>query len=354
MPGAMQKVLILAGILGLAPVSLAAGGGRSSPSKIPVILDTDIGTDIDDAFALALILASPELDLVGVTTVSGDTQARARLAGKLLWEAGEAWRNVPVYAGPPGTPQPIDQARWATPFTSPALHASGAVSFLKREINRRPGTITIIAIGELTNVAALLQCDPSAASKIKRIALMGGSIARGYAPESKPELEWNIKSNPRAAQIVFSSGVPILMAPLDVTAMLQLDAAGRRRVFTELTPITNALTILYYLWGKETPTLFDPMAVAMLIHPGLCQTEERAIVVDAQGFTRVVEGKPANVTVGMHTDPGKFFEFYLRRVAPSGLLKADLVQPLAYCAKNWDVHRACVSSRRDNGSLASR
>ena len=145
---------------------------------------------------------------------------------------------------------------------------------------------------------------------------MGGSVARGYAPDSKPDAEWNIKSNPEAAQAVFSSGVPLLMAPLDVTAMLQLDAAGRRRVFTHLTPLTNALTILYHLWGDETPILFDPMAVAMLIHPSLCETQRLAITVDAQGFTRVVEGKPANATVGMRTDPQKFFEFYLGRVAP--------------------------------------
>jgi len=96
-------------------------------AQTPVILDTDIGTDIDDAFALALIINSPELELRGVTTVSGDTQARARLAAKMLWEAGGAWRKVPVYAGRPGTPQPIDQTRWADGFSSPALHMSGAV-----------------------------------------------------------------------------------------------------------------------------------------------------------------------------------------------------------------------------------
>ena len=349
----MQKSSILTGVLWLGLVSLAAGGQSSSQSKIPVILDTDIGTDIDDAFALALILNSPELELLGVTTVSGDTQARARLAAKLLWEAGGAWRKVAVYAGEPGSPQPIDQARWATSFTSPALHSNGAVDFLRKEINRRPGAITIIAIGELRNVAALLQSDPSAASKIKRIALMGGSVERGYAPDSKPEPEWNVKSNPQAAQIVISSGVPILMAPLDVTAMLQLDAAGRRRVFTQLTPMTNALAILYYLWGKETPTLFDPMAVAMLIDPGLCQMEQRSIVVDAQGFTRVAEGKRANVTVGLYTDPGNFFEFYLGRVAPSSVLKVGLAQRLTYRTNEWDRCLSRVAPRRASCSWGS-
>jgi inosine-uridine nucleoside N-ribohydrolase len=295
--------------------AFAVSSFASPPSRTPIILDTDIGTDIDDAFALALIINSPELELLGVTTVAGDTQARARLAAKLLWEAGGAWREVPVYAGQPGKPQPIEQARWAQGFTSPALHMSGAVEFMRGEISRRPGKVTIVAIGELTNVAALLRSDPAMAKKIKLIAMMGGSIARGYGPDSKPEAEWNIKSNPEAARVVFSSGVPLLVAPLDITAMLQLDAAGRRRVFTRLTPLTNALTILYHLWGNETPTLFDPMAVAILIDPDICETQQLAIEVDAQGFTRVVEGKPANATVGMRTDPKRFFEFYLSRVA---------------------------------------
>jgi inosine-uridine nucleoside N-ribohydrolase len=288
---------------------------ETSP-KIPILLDTDIGTDIDDAFALALIVNSPELELVGVTTVAGDTQARARLAAKLLWEAGGAWRRVPVVAGEPGQPQPIDQTRWADGFSSPQLRKIKAVDFLKSEISRRPGEITLVTIGELTNVATLLKSDPSVAKKIKRLVMMGGSIARGYAPDSKPDAEWNIKSNPAAAQTVFSSGIPILVAPLDVTAMLQLDESNRHRVFTHLTPLTNALTLLYHLWNHPTPTLFDPMAVAMLIDPSLCETQQLAIEVDAQGFTRAVEGRPRNATVGMRTGPAKFFQFYLSRVAP--------------------------------------
>jgi purine nucleosidase len=173
----------------------------------------------------------------------------------------------------------------------------------------------LIAIGELTNVAALLKADPVMAKKINRIVLMGGAIARGYEPGSKPDREWNIKSNPTAARAVFESGIPILMAPLDVTAMLQLDAAMRSRIFNQDTPVTNSLAALYHLWNRETPTLFDPMAVALAINPSLCQTKKLAIEVDRQGFTRVVGDQPANATVGMETDPARFFEFYLSRVA---------------------------------------
>ncbi len=301
---------LLAFFLMLCPSSSLA----SQVKKIPILLDTDIGTDIDDAFALALILNSPELDLVAVTTVSGDTRARARLAAKLLSEAGRT--NVPVAAGEPGPPQPIDQTRWAGGFTGPPLTNERAVAFMKRIFNRRPGEITLVAIGELTNVAALLKSDPSVGKKIHRLVLMGGAIAHGYDDDLQPVAEWNIKSNPAAAQVVFSSGVPILMAPLDATAMLKLDAPARHRIFTRLTPTTNALTLLYHLWNHETPVLFDPMAVALIIEPTLCELKPLAIEIDAQGFTRVVEGKPANATVAVKTDSKRFIEFYLHRVAP--------------------------------------
>jgi len=309
---ALRRLVLLVIILAMTAASMDAA---ASP-KIPIILDTDIGTDIDDAFALALIISSPELELLGVTTVSGDTQARARLAAKMLWEAGGKWRQVPVAAGEPGSPQPIDQARWAEGFTSPALRPERAVDFLKAEFNRRPGEITLVTIGELTNVAALLKRDPSVAKRIKRIVMIGGSVARGEAPGSRPEPEWNIISNVAAAQAVFKSGVPILMLPLDVTAMLQLDDAGRHRVFTHLSPLTNALTLLYHLWNHPTPILFDPMAVAMLIEPSLCETKPLAIEVDAKGYTHVRKGQPPNVVVALKTDLGRFFDFYLKRVAP--------------------------------------
>jgi inosine-uridine nucleoside N-ribohydrolase len=293
------------------PALARAGALRA---KIPVLVDTDIGTDIDDAFALALVARSPELKLLGVTTVSGDTRARARLAAKLLWVAG--LRSVPVAAGVPGKPLPIEQARWAKGFRSPELLREDAVAFLKSEILRQPGKITLIAIGPLTNLGALLKSDPALAGKIKRIVMMGGSIAHGYDGDRRPVAEYNVASDPSAAQVVFSSGVRILMCPLDVTAMLQLRHAARHRIFTELTPLTNALTLLYHLWNQRTPTLFDPMAVAMVMEPSLCRTQPLAIRVDAQGYTRVVKGQPPNAKVALDTHPAKFFRFYLRRVAP--------------------------------------
>jgi inosine-uridine nucleoside N-ribohydrolase len=287
-----------------------------SDGRIPIVLDTDVGTDIDDAFAIALIVKSPELELLGVTTVAGDTRARARLAAKLLWTAGGKWRDVPVFAGDPGPAQQIDQAKWAEGFTSPSLHLDGAVPFLRSLIHSRPGEITIVGIGELTNVAALLRSDPSIKGDIRQIALMGGSVARGYDPGSAPQPEWNISSNIPAAKAVFDSGIPLIVAPLDVTMMLKLDATGRQRVFGQSTPMSGALEALYRLWGKETPTLFDPMAVAMLVNRGICRSEHCALAVDPRGMTVVVPGRAANAVAGLEADPAAFFAFYLGRVAP--------------------------------------
>ena len=283
------------------------------PRPIPIVLDTDIGSDIDDAFAVALVLDSPELDLRAVTTVSGDTQARARIAAKMLWEAGR--KNIPVAAGQPRGKLDISQARWADGFTSPSMVSETAVDLLKQEIDRGAGKIVVVAIGPLTNVAALLRQYPAEKKKIKQIVLMGGSIARGYYPGSGPTAEYNIAADVSASQAVFSSGIPILMAPLDVTARLQLDESNRQRLFAHSMPLIDALHQLYIAWGQPTPTLHDPMAVSLLLDPGLCIIKPLSIQIDDHGMTRVVGGGAANAMVAVETTPSKFIDFYMSRVA---------------------------------------
>jgi inosine-uridine nucleoside N-ribohydrolase len=285
-----------------------------APKSVPVLLDTDIGSDIDDAFAVALILHSPELNLRAVTTVSGDTEARARLVAKMLWVDGR--RNIPVAAGVPGGKLDIAQTRWADGFTSPSLLKEPAVDLMKSTIDRESGKIVLMAIGPLTNVAALLRQYPGEKQKIREIVLMGGSIARGYTPGSGPTAEYNIAADAPAAQVVFTSGIPIVMAPLDVTARLQLDEAQRQIIFAKGTPLAGALQALYKLWGQPTPTLHDPMAIALFLDPKLCTTQHLAIQVDDHGMTRVEKGKPANAVVAVETDPARFIAFYVHRVAP--------------------------------------
>jgi purine nucleosidase len=306
-------------LLAVAVALMTAAGARAQP--VPVLFDTDIGTDIDDAYALALILRSPEIELLGVTTVSGDAVARARLAAKLLAVEGGAAARVPVYAGTSTATQYMKQTEWAAGFTSPALHADGGVAFLRAQIEARPGALTIIAVGELTNVAALLTSSPGIAGKIKRIALMGGAVRRGGQPGSTPQPEWNIKSNAAAARTVFTAGVPLIVAPLDATADLKLTLEHRVRIFARGSPLTDALAALDFVWRQtnnwkgETPILFDLLAVSAVHAPDIARFEPLHVVVEADGLTREVKDRPANAQVAVGADVAKVVDFMTDRLA---------------------------------------
>jgi inosine-uridine nucleoside N-ribohydrolase len=317
-------------LLALTPRCAAQVSPSAAPQK--VIIDTDIGDDIDDAFAVALALRSPELQILGVTTTFGDTETRAKLLDRFLAEAGRP--EIPVAAG---TPSPVKstftQRRYAESghFAKPS-HPN-AVDFLLQQIQRYPGEITLIAIGPLMNVGAAIDKDPSTFRKLKRVVLMGGSIKRGYGdlgygPPQGPQPEWNILNDIPSAQKLFASGVPLFVMPLDST-QLKMDEVKRAFLFSQGTPITDALTLLYHQWGQETPTLFDPMTIAFLVNPALCPVQPMHIRVDEKGFTRPDPGPPhaqnapnasvasntPNAQVCLDSNPDAFFRFYLSRLA---------------------------------------
>lgn len=305
-------------MLVMAAMSFALLARGFAQQATPIVLDTDIGGDIDDAFALALVLASPELNLRAVTTVSGDTQARARIAARMLAEAGRG--DVPVAAGEPGSKMDISQAKWGEGFTSASLVATPAADLMEQKVVEGHGRTVLVAIGPLTNVAAFLKKYPQSKGKVKRILLMGGSIARGYYPNSPAMSEYNIAADAKAAQTVFASGIPISMAPLDVTARLQIEGAQLEQVFNSK-PLGHALRELYKLWGQPVPTLHDPMAVSLLPDSGLCTMRSLSIEIDDHGMTRVAEGKPANALVATETDSSRFISFYVSRLSRGGGVK---------------------------------
>jgi inosine-uridine nucleoside N-ribohydrolase len=302
-------------LAGVFLTDLAAAADERAP--VPVIFDTDIGTDIDDAYALAALIHRPDLQLLGVTTVSSDAVARARLAAKLLHVAGGEWARVPVYAGISTPTQYMKQVEWATGFSAPSLHTSGGVDFMKREIDARPGKVTLIAVGELTNVAALLDAEPGIAKKIRAISLMGGSLYRGYAPGSKPEPEWNIKSNAAAAQTVFRSGVPLLVAPLDSTADLRLTPEMRVELFSRGLRLNDALAALNSVWRHtntwkaENPTLFDVLSVELVNPRKPYALTALRVEVDADGLTRVVSNSSPNAKVALQVDGAAFMRDFV-------------------------------------------
>jgi inosine-uridine nucleoside N-ribohydrolase len=287
-----------------------------------VILDTDIGDDIDDAFALALVLSSPEIDLLGVTTAWGNTQLRARIVDRLFCETGK--EEIPIFAGIDTTSKiAMDHARWAEGMPPRSKPFGSAIDFILEAIRRYPNQITLIAIAPLTNVGALIERDPETFRKLKRVVIMGGSIYRGYndlgyTPDRGPEPEYNIVSDIPAARRLFASGVPLFVMPLDST-QLKLDEVKRELIFRQSTPLTDALTLLYHQWGQLTPTLYDPVAVAFAIAPQLCPTQPFHIEVDDKGFTRPTAGPP-NAQVCLNSKAEEFFHLYLTRILAQKLV----------------------------------
>ena len=299
----------------------AQNSESATPQPAPtekVIIDTDIGDDIDDAFAVALALRSPELQILGIATTFGDTEMRAKLLDRLLGEVGRA--DIPVAAGPPTLPKTaFTQLKYAEGghFAKPS-HPD-AITFLLDQIRHNPGEITLIAIGPLVNVGAAIEKDPAMFRKLKRVVLMGGSIYRGYGdigpgPPHGPEPEWNIKNDIPSARKLFAAGVPLFVMPLDST-QLKMDAAKREFLFLQGTRLTDALNLLYQEWGKETPTLFDPMTIAYIVEPSLCPVEALHIRVDEKGFTRPDPGPSPNAQVCFDSNPDAFFHFIIPRLA---------------------------------------
>jgi inosine-uridine nucleoside N-ribohydrolase len=280
------------------------------PEKI--IIDTDIGDDIDDAFAIALALRSPDIQILGVTTTFGDTETRAKLVDRLLGEAGRT--DIPVAAGVPTKPKSVlTQRIFAEGGRFARKSHPSAVEFILDQIKRNPGDVTLVCIGPLFNVGTAIERDPATFRRLKRIVMMGGSIKRGYgdpyAAPTPPEPEWNIVNDIPSAQKLFAAGVPIYMMPLDST-QLKMDETKRNFLFRKATPLTEALSALYFEWGQQTPTLFDPMTIAFIDEPELCPVQPMHIVVDQKGYTREEPGT-SNAQVCLRSDPEAFFRLYL-------------------------------------------
>ena len=194
--------------------------------KTKVILDTDIGDDVDDALALALICASPELELVGVTTVFGNVRARGRQAQTILQLAGGEFAGVPVAAGCAGTmaSRKVDSARthWETlpgqdamswgAERLPKLERQNGVEFVIEPITAGDGDIVPVTIGAMTNMAAALVAEPRLVKKIPRIMTMAAEFHKNMP-------EWNIKCDPEAAHLVFASGIPMEVIPYAIGKM---------------------------------------------------------------------------------------------------------------------------------------
>lgn len=313
----MRRTLaILASVLFLGTIA------NAQPHAEKIIIDTDIGDDIDDAFAMALALNSPEFEILGVSAAFGDTMTRAKMLDRLLAEAGRT--DIPVAMGLPTdvNRSGFTQRRYAEGGkTSNTVHPDAA-DFILAQARKYPGDVTLVAIGPLTNVGAAIAKDPAAFRKLKRVVIMGGMVfpmtgADGKQVSAHPE--WNIKNDIAAAQKLFFAGVPLFAMPLDSTANLKLDAAARDTLFARHSRTTDTLEVLTKQWregtGHDTPILFDPMTLAWLLNPRLCPTSPMHIRVQADGSTVPGAGPgPSNAAMCLGSKPQDFFDFVLPRI----------------------------------------
>jgi len=304
--------LIAAGWLLGALAAPSSALAQTAPLKI--LLDTDIGTDIDDAWALGLLIASPNVELVGVTITDGDTAARAKVACKLLHVTGRD--KVPVAVGRrTALPDGVDyQFTWAEEFTAKQPVAQPAADFIVDTLRQHPGEITLVAVGPLQNVADALRKEPRLGTLAKRVVLMSGSIA-GNAWSPWPVAEWNVVRSTADAQLVYSS-LTMTTVPLDSTTYVTLKPEERSRLQAHSSPLTRALEALYRLWLNDQSTrmtLHDQMAIAETLRPGAFfrRCESMPIKVDDRGYTRVDKAAGKAQTICLEPKRDEFMKFYL-------------------------------------------
>jgi inosine-uridine nucleoside N-ribohydrolase len=316
--------VLCAAVLTLARAALTPAASPPSARPQPVIIDTDIGDDIDDAFALAIALLDPRLEVLGVTTAWGDTRTRVLLVRRLLATLGR--RDVVVAQGPATADAvPFTQRRWALGATD-SSPAPDAIEFIRTQAHKRPGEITLLALAPLSNIEALQRRDPRALQQLRQVVMMGGSIHAGYnqggaIPVAEPSAEYNVASDPQGLITLLQSRVPVRMFPLDST-QIKFDEVRRERLFAHGSPASDALALLYHQWrllnswGQITPTLFDVVPLAWLLQPSTCPVTALRIAVDAHGYTRPTQGEP-NVAVCLSVDEGALQRLVMDTLAPA-------------------------------------
>ncbi len=315
---------LLAAGCSASPEGLQPESGTGRP--IPVIFDTDIGTDIDDTWALALLLASPELELELVVTDSGDTETRARIAAKYLEGCGRS--DVPVGIGPAGADIPIFQEAWVQGYSLdsyPGRVYRDGVQALIDVVQASSEGILLLAVGPVPNLQEALRREPSIARKVRVIA-MSGSVRKGYDGKSTPDPEYNVKQNPAAAAAMYSAGWDLLIAPLDTAGSVRLDGPRYASLRASTLPRVRLLLENYRIWAERvtwgrfdpdvhSSTLFDALAVALAFRPEFCRIEPVRLKVTDDGYTRrSADGLPVRAALEWSQSAETFADFLTERL----------------------------------------
>ena len=286
-----------------------------------ILLDTDIGTDVDDAVALAYLLSHPDCELLGITTVTGEALKRASLASVLC---KAAHKDVPIY---PGAEHPM-QGKQRQPIAQQAavlpnwphkknFPLNQAVDFLANTIRTYPGEVILLTIGPLTNAGMLFSTYPDVAELLRALVMMGGSFGEDSTNE---RVEWNIVGDPLASQITYKAPVRMHRSlGLNVTRQMMMSAEEVRKRFTA--PLLRPVMEMAEIWFAQFYpyiTFHDPLSASAIFAPELCSFHQGTVTVDN-------EDKPGRIVwqqgggnspheVAMSVDVDRYFQHFFEVV----------------------------------------
>lgn len=297
--------------------------------KQKVILDFDIGDDFDDANALGLLLASPELEILGVIVDYGNTPKRAQVACRFLYEVGK--EDIPVVMG---RQTDDDYSRkhfytkqffWGEGFEKVKPVNQSAPDFIAGQLKKYPNEVILVTIGPVTNMGDLMDQHPEALKLAKRVICMFGSFYSGYGNSPVPNAEWNVKADIKASQKFLSSQADFVFIGLDVTTFVLLKQEIIDLMVLRNSPLTSSILALLSLSNhelkKREPIIYDSVAIGFLLWPELFTTRKTYVKVDDQGYTVIDESKPYNCEIATSVDVKGFHDKYTDRILTQNLMR---------------------------------
>ncbi len=282
---------------------------------LKLILDTDIGTDVDDAWALSLILGSSDIELIGITLVHADLDMRARITAKMLTHAGRT--DIPVYIGESSPMTAGAEKVWGgyegadTDFSDADMSNvhQGAVDFICETLAKYPGEVVLAPVGPFTNIAKAIEQDIEAVKAAKDIVLLGSHFD-GYGKE-RARKEHNAIVDPLATKITFESEIAKTIIGLNVTKQVSVDREYVQTLETcAYGRYLAQMTYKYFeLLSRDITYMHDPLDIAAIIDPTVVETCPMHVEVLANGYAvynEPGECKPANASVAVGVDTVKF------------------------------------------------
>lgn len=282
--------------------------------KQKVILDCDLGDDVDDAYAVALLLASTDkFEILGITTCFGRTDDRGVMAAKFLYETGMEKIPVAIGRNTSGVNERAnwyaDQFHWSKGFSKVRPVAQPAADFIIEQLRKYPGEVILFSVGPVTNMRDVIDKDPQALKLAKKVIAMFGSYYIGYNGSPTIEPEWNVRVDIESSKKFVNAGANVVYAGFDVTTFVKIDKANREKLLYRQSILTSLLCGLTTLWGYErNPIIFDAVAIGMALYPELFKTEKVFVEVDDKGYTRIDKTKTPNAEIAVWINTDEFIK----------------------------------------------